>query len=82
MSDEEYELEEMGDVSEPGRANWADMAYVAVWPIRGFLEGCVNACRVFQGVMAAHSQEIMRRDEFKREAGAFIESLATSEKDK
>lgn len=73
--DEEFEEQE----TRPARLNWADVAYVSLWPLRGFVEGVSNMCSMLQSSLAMHSTEIGDRQDFAKSAGRAIESLNVRE---
>lgn len=75
MDDNEDEYYETVEVVAPVRMTWADVAYSALWPLRGAAEGVVNFCRVLQGALDMHSRSINEKQAFARDAGRDIESI-------
>lgn len=64
----------------PARINWADVAYSFFCPVKGLFEGLAEGVQVLQTSLALHSEHIAERQAFKKDAGRFIESLATEDK--
>lgn len=73
MDDDEYGEEV--EVGPAVRMTWADVAYSALWPLRGAAEGVANFCRVLQSALDMHSRSINEKQAFARDAGLDIEAL-------
>lgn len=77
MDDEEYGEDQT--VSAAAQLNWADLAFCVLAPVRGLFEGCHDGVQNLMTALVLHSNHIGERQEFQRDAGRAIESLARGE---
>jgi hypothetical protein len=59
----------------PARINWADLAMSVATFAKGIAMAAHDALEIIEISLAAHSQEIMERQAFRRDAGRAIETL-------
>lgn len=64
----------------PARINWADVAMAGSTFMKGIAKAAHDAWEIMEISFAGHSQHIMERQDFQRDAGRAIEALTSEER--